>query len=110
MCKYDGRGDPAAGVKEQDDEALGLGVEVGMGRNVETPIIGCLVGCVAEVEVVGSGALPQGRHLVFVRFAGKGERLDERRPSKEGGSSRGGSRERLRRLGMLQRVLAGLAE
>ena len=60
------RFDPSAGVKEQDSKAFAFGVEIGVLRQVEAPVLGGLFGCVAKVQGVRRGAFAERYDLVFV--------------------------------------------
>jgi len=70
--------DFAAGVQKQDGQTFAFRVEMGMGGNVQFPVVGGFVGVVAKLQGVGRGTLAQGRYPVFIGAGGKLERLDKR--------------------------------
>jgi len=69
--------DPAPGVHEQDAEALALGIEIGVRRYVEAPVIGGALWRVAKLELFRRGAFLERDDFVFVGLSGEGERGDE---------------------------------
>lgn len=58
---------PAAGVEENDHKTLGLGVEVGIGGDVQPPVIGGLIGRLANEHGLRHWTIPQGNDLEFFR-------------------------------------------
>ena len=102
--------DPAARVEQQHGEALALGIEVGIRRNVHPPIFRDPVGRVAQVEAVGRGALPQRHHLVFVGLAGECEGCNEGLLCEQTESARGFISRNSRALRTLRNVSEELEE
>jgi hypothetical protein len=59
--------DPPVGCKEQYHQALSFRAEVRFGRHVEPPVLGRLFRRVAEEHFLRCRALPERRHLEFLR-------------------------------------------
>jgi len=59
--------DAAPGVKVQNDEALGVRVEIGRLGDMSTPIIGSVLWGFAQAHSIGYGALAQGDNTPFGR-------------------------------------------
>jgi len=78
-----------ARVQKQHGETFTVGVKVRMAGNVQPPIIGGFVGCLAMLQAVRRRTFAQGGHFVFIWAGGKLERFHQRFKS---GKSCGGMR------------------
>src|ERR1039457_715282 len=70
--------DFAARVQQQHGETFAIRVKMRMGGDVQAPIIGGLVGCLAMLQAVRGRTFAQRGHFVFIRAGGKLERLHQR--------------------------------
>jgi hypothetical protein len=60
------RFDSAAGVEEQHRKAFAFGVEIGVARDVQTPVVGGFLRGVAKLQAFRGGAFPERDNLVLV--------------------------------------------
>jgi hypothetical protein len=71
------RFDAAAGVNQQNSEALALRVEIRILLDVQAPVLGGFLRCVAKLQGVRCGAFAERDDFVFVGLRSEFERFDE---------------------------------
>lgn len=76
--------DAAAGIQNQHRQTFAFRVEMGVGGDVQFPVLGGLVGCVTLLQSVRRGTLAQRHDLVFIGAGGELERLNQRGKERRG--------------------------
>src|SRR5512138_2433530 len=79
----------AAGVEKQHGEAFAFGVEVGIGGDVQAPVVGGFLRGVAKLQGFRRGAFAERDNLVFVGLRGEFEGLNKLVHAGECGSKSG---------------------
>lgn len=69
--------DATADIQHENRQTFAFRIEMGMGGDVQFPVLGGFVGRVTLLQRFGRGALAQRHDLVFVGAGGKLERLNQ---------------------------------